>query len=66
MVKLYIQGLHQGETISISAMTSPLICSPLPPAIEVDNYAHLQGLKLADECDQPQRDVDIIVGSNLY
>ena len=37
VVKLYIQGLHQGEPISISAMTSPLICSPLPSAVEVDN-----------------------------
>ena len=65
VVKLYIQGLHRGEPISISAMTSPLICSPLPSAIEVDNYPHLQGLQLADECDQP-RDVDILVGFNLY
>ena len=65
MVKLYIQGLHQGEPISISAMISPLICSPLPSAVEVDNYPHLQGLQLVDECDQ-LRDIDILVGSNLY
>ena len=66
MVKLNIQGLHQGESISISAMTSPLIYSPLPSAIEVDNYPLLQGLQLADECDQLQRDVDVLVGSNRY
>ena len=61
----HIQGLHQGEPINISAMNSPLICSPLPSAIKVDNYPHLQGLQLADECDQ-LRDIDILVGSNLY
>ena len=66
VVKLYIQGLHQEELISISAIISPLICSPLPSAIEVDNYPNLQGLQLADECDQPQQGVDILVGSNLY
>ena len=66
VVKLHIQGLHQGEPISISAMTSPLICSPLPSAIEVYNYPHLQGLQLADKCDQPQQDFNILVGSKLY
>lgn len=48
VVKLYIQGLHQEETKGISAMTSPSICSPLPSAIKVNNYPHLQELQLAD------------------
>ena len=66
IVKLHLQGLHQGETIGLSAMTSPSICSPLPSTIRVDSYPHLQGLQLADECDPPRREVDVLVGSNFY
>ena len=66
IVKLYIQGLRQGETIGLSAMTSPSICSPLPSAIRADNYPHLQGLQLADECDPPRQEVDVLVSSNCY
>ena len=40
-------------------MTSPSICSPLPSAIRVDSYPHLQGLQLADECDPPRQEVDV-------
>lgn len=54
VVKLFIQGRYQGKTIGLSAMTSLSICSPLPSAIKIDNYLHLQRLELADECDQPR------------
>ena len=40
----------------------PSICSPLPSAIE----SHLQDLPLADECDEPRKEVDMLIGSNFY
>ena len=47
-------------------MTSPSICSSLPSTIKVDNYSHLQGLQLADKCDNPRGEVDILIESNFY
>ena len=33
VLKLYLPGQTPGETIGISALTSPVICSPLPSAV---------------------------------
>ena len=37
IVKLYLRGLEQEETVSIFTVTSPAICSPLPE-IDVLNF----------------------------
>ena len=44
VVRLYLSGCHDGEPVAISALTSPVICSPLPFAVKVDHYAHLSDL----------------------
>jgi len=46
-VKLYLRGLDQEEAVSISALISSAICSPLPSAIKLDNYPQLCDLTLA-------------------
>ena len=66
VVKLYLQGHAQGEVISISALTSPVICSPLPSAVRVEKYPHLRGLQLADNCKGVNGEIDILIGSNHY
>ena len=66
VVSFYLQGLQQCEAIKLSALTSPSICSPLPSAVSVSNYPHLQDLLLADECDKPKKEVDVLIGSNFY
>ena len=35
------------EKMDLTALSVPVICSPLPPAVDVD-YPHLEGLELAD------------------
>ena len=66
MVKLYLRGLDQDETVSISALTSPAICSPLPSAINIDNHPQLCDLLLADRCAKPKGEIDNLIGSNFY
>ena len=46
VVNLRLQG-SQGE-IEISALCFPKICSAVSAKININNYAHLQGLELAD------------------
>lgn len=66
VVSFYLQGLQQHEATKLSALTSPSICSPLPSAICVSSYPHLQDLPLADACDKPRKEVDVLIGSNFY
>ena len=66
VVRLYLRGCHDGETVAISALTSPVICSPLPSAVKVDRYTHLSDLRLADECGTPKKEIDVLIGSNCY
>ena len=66
VVNFYLQGLQQSEATRISALTSPSICSPLPSAVRVSSYPHLQDLPLADACDNPRKEVDVLVGSIFY
>ena len=66
VVSFYLQGLQQHEATKLSALTSPSICSPLPSAISVSSYPHLQDLPLADECDKPRKEVNVLIGSNFY
>ena len=66
VVRLYLRAHHQGEPVAISALTSPVICSPLPSAIRVDRYPHLSDLQLADESSTPRGEIDVLIGSNFY
>lgn len=66
VVKLYLQGSAQGETISVSALTSPAICSPLPAAVQVEKYPHLSKLELADNYNGNGGEIDVLIGSNCY
>ena len=66
VVNLYLQGLQQPKATKLSALTSPSICFPLPSAIRVSSYPHLQDLPLANECDEPRKEIDVLIGSNFY
>ena len=66
VVRLYLKGRPNGESVAISALTSPVICSPLPSAVKVDCYPHLSDLRLADESDTPKGEIDVLIGSNCY
>ena len=66
VVKLYIQAITGGERNSVSALTSPVICSPLPSAVRIERYPHLHGLQLADDYSVTRGEIDVLIGSNLY
>ncbi|XP_028407174.1 uncharacterized protein LOC114529561 [Dendronephthya gigantea] len=53
------------ESISIDALSYPVICSPLPSKIDVD-LPHLAGLELADDWEDPRGSIDILIGSDYY
>ena len=66
VVNLRLQG-SQGE-IEISALCFPKICSAVSAKINVNNYAHLQGLELADTSivEGSQQNIDVLIGSDFY
>ena len=67
LVHLHLKrpGSSNDETINISALTFPIIYSPLPTRVQT-NFVHLEGLKLADDFDGSQDTIDVLVGSDLY
>ena len=67
MVKFDIHKPRSTERVSLTALSYPMICSTLPSVAEVDNYAHLSGLELADCSGGTDSDaIDVLVGSDYY
>jgi len=54
------------EVVSISALSSPAICSPLDSKVDIASYPHLQGLALADNSNSCRKRVDILIGADHY
>ena len=65
VVNLQIRKSGCDNAINISALTFPVICSPLPVKISV-NYPHLDGLELADEPFDSEGSIDMLIGSDYY
>ena len=55
----------QNEYLEITALNFPVICSPLPKHVDINDYPHLQGLGLADSSES-QCGIDILIGSDHY
>lgn len=53
------------ELLEISALSYPVICSPLPGKVNVKKYSHLHGLQLADSSIENQP-IDVLIGSDYY
>ena len=62
IVKLFLQKPGYPDTVAISAMSSPIICTPLPSAIETRKYPHLHDLHLADDGSDNKEGIDILIG----
>ncbi len=60
-----LKKLGCDDSISISALSYPAICSPLPSKIDFD-CPHLEGLELADDWANPRGSIDILIGSDYY
>ena len=64
-VSPFLLRTNKNEDVMISALSFPVICSPLTAKIEVDQYPHLQGLQLADSSDSNDS-IDVLIGSDHY
>ena len=62
VVELQLRKSEFDDPISITALTFPVICSPLPANLST-SYAHLDGLELADEPSNSKNSIDLLVGS---
>ena len=65
MVNLQLLKSEHDDPITISALTFPVICSPLPAKVYT-SYAHLDGLELADEPSSSGSSIDLLIGSDYY
>ena len=54
------------EVVTISALSSRAICSPLTSKVGISNYPHLQGLALADNSNANSKRIDILIGADHY
>ena len=58
-------GDRNNESVKMSVLSFPAICSPLPTRVNANRYPHLQGLHLAD-CSDSQDAIDVLIGSDYY
>ena len=65
IVNLQLRKTEHDDPITISALTFPVICSPLPAKVYT-SYAHLDGLELADEPCSSGSSIDLLIGSDYY
>ena len=54
------------EVVSICALSSPAVFSPLAFNVDIASYPHLQGLVLADNSSACRKRVDILIGADHY
>ena len=54
------------ETVPISALSFPQLCSPLSSRVDVSSYPHLQGLSLADTAASSDKPISVIIGVDHY
>ena len=64
VVTLHLDSCNN-ETVRVSALSFPAICSPLPTRVDASSYPHLHRLQLAD-CSDSQDLIDVLIGSDYY
>lgn len=65
VVNLQLRKSEHGDPVTISALTFPVFCSPLPAKVNT-SYAHLDGLELADEPNSSGSSIELLIGSEYY
>ena len=53
------------KSLAISAWSSPVICSPLPSAVDSQRYTYLNRLPLADSGNDSQEAIGIAIDRNI-
>ena len=65
VVKLQLKKPGCNDSINITTLSFPVICSPLPSRIDV-NCPHLEWSELADDQSDPRGSIDLLIGSDHY
>ena len=66
-VNLQLQKPGISETVDISALKFPVICSALPSKVTIHDYSHLHDLEFAENFDNDVHDtIDVLIGSDHY
>ena len=50
----------------MSALSYPVICSPISLSVDVSEFPHLRSLSLADSPSTQERRIDMLIGMNYY
>ena len=58
--------LADNSEIAISALSYPVICSPISSSVDVSEFPHLRSLSLADSPSTQERRIDMLIGMNYY
>ena len=66
MVNLDILKTDCTDSVNITALCFPTICTNLPSVVNVHDHPHLVGLELADDPDKPGDQIDVLIGSDFY
>ena len=68
VVKLCLKPIHNDVSIHLTAYAVTVACSPIlnqPIRFAIENYEHLQGLKLAENnYDSDSQDINILLGTD--
>ena len=65
-VNLNILKTDRTDSINITALCFPTICTNLPSVVDIQQHPHLTGLELADSPDKPYDRIDVLIGSDYY
>lgn len=66
-MNLRLQRPGNSETITISALTFPVICSALPSRVNIEDFSHFQDVELAENIETNSNDnIDVLIGSYYY
>ena len=66
VVNLDILKTDRTDSVNITALCFPTICTNLPSVVDVHDHPHLVGLELADDPDKPRDRIDVLIGSDFY
>ena len=66
MFSLQLQGKDGELDLELSALAFPVICSPVSTRINIQGFPHLDGLQFADDFDEVEQSIDMLLGADYY
>ena len=66
VVQFHLCKPYSTDSINVTALCFPVICTTLPSVRDVQQFEHLSGLPLADDLESPRENIDVLIGSDFY